>query len=116
MSNWYILDNNHKPVPKPVLEAAKWMEDNPKRKIVKQEYIDDIYVSTVFLGLDHSMYWDEDKTPVLWETMIFGGKHDQSYQERYTSHKDALEGHEKAINFIKKENNGNIKQRNPESD
>lgn len=46
--------------------------------------------------------------------MIFGGEHDQ-YQERYTSHKDALEGHKKAITLITKEN-GNIEQRNPKSD
>lgn len=52
------------------------------------------------------MPWDEDKTPVLWETMIFGGINDQ-YQERYTSYEDALEGHQNAINFIKTENNGN---------
>ena len=101
MSEWYILDNNHNPVPKPVLEAAKWMEDNPNRKAVKQDNLEDdqgnkIFVSTVFLGLNHA--WNSN-VPVLWETMIFGGEHDQ-YQERYTSHKDALEGHKKAINFI----------------
>jgi hypothetical protein len=54
----------------------------------------------VFLGLDHS--WTPGGKPVLWETMIFGGEHDQ-YQERYTSHKDALEGHEKALTLITKE-------------
>ena len=58
-----------------------------------------IFVSTVFLGLDHA--WNSD-VPVLWETMIFGGEHDQ-YQERYTSHEDALEGHKKALTLITKE-------------
>jgi hypothetical protein len=108
MSNWYILDNNHKPVSKPVLEAAKWMENNPNRKRVAYDDLtdlngDDVRVSTVFLGLDHG--WNS-KTPVLWETMIFGGIHDQGYQERYTSYQDALEGHQKAINFIKTGYNG----------
>lgn len=111
MSKWYILDNNHNPVCKPVLEAAKWMEDNLHRKVVKQDRFEDengeeIFVSTVFLALDHSFPWNEDKEPILWETMIFGGEHDQ-YQERYTSYKDALEGHEKALNLVKRENNGN---------
>lgn len=120
MSRWYILDNDHNPVAADVLVAAKWMEDNPSRKIVKRDEIDDILVSTVFLGLDHAMPWDKDKTPVLWETMIFGGTHDQEYQERYTSYEDALEGHEVAVeiaikSLITKEN-GNIEQRNPESD
>lgn len=103
MSNWYILDNNHNPISKPVLEAAKWIEDNPNRKVVKQDRFEDengveIFVSTVFLSLDHA--WNSP-TPVLWETMIFGGEHDQ-YQERYSSYKDALEGHEKAITLITK--------------
>ena len=104
MSKWYILDNNHKPVSKPVLEAVKWMEDNPKRKQIAYDELkdlngDDVRVSTVFLVLDHA--WNS-KTPVLWETMIFGGEHDQ-YQMRYTSYKDALEGHQKALTLITKE-------------
>lgn len=75
MSKWYILDNNHKPVHKPVLESAKWMEDNPNRKTVGYDELkdyngDDVRVSTVFLGLDHC--WNGGK-PILWETMIFGG-------------------------------------------
>lgn len=81
MSGWYILDNDHNPVAADVLVAAKWLEDNPERRVVKQENILDkngetVRVSTVFLGLDHSMPWDKDKTPVLWETMIFRGEHD----------------------------------------
>lgn len=101
MSAWYILNKNNKPVAKPALEATEWLRDNPNRRIVKQDTIDDIDVSTVFLGLDHSIPWDKDKTPVLWETMIFGGEHNE-YQERYTSYKDALEGHEKALTLITK--------------
>ena len=106
MSRWYILDNNNKPVAKPVLEASQWLKDNDNRRIVKRDEIGDILVSTVFLGLDHA--WDSD-IPVLWETMIFGGTHDQEYQERYTSYEDALEGHEVAVeiaikSLITKEN------------
>jgi hypothetical protein len=98
---WYILDNNHKPISKPVLEAAKWMEDNPNRKRVAYDELtdlngDEVRVSTVFLGLDHS--WNSGK-PVLWETMIFGGENDQ-YQERYKSYEDALEGHKIALNLV----------------
>lgn len=99
MSKWYILDENNKPVKATsIMEAADWMENNPERKAVKQENIGDIFISTVFLGLDHA--WNSD-VPVLWETMIFGGEHDQ-YQERYTSHEDALEGHELALTLITK--------------
>jgi hypothetical protein len=100
MSTWYILDNNNKPIPASITEAADWLEESSDRRTVKRDEIGDILVSTVFLGLDHS--WTPGGKPVLWETMIFGGEHDQ-YQERYTSHKDALEGHEKALNLITKE-------------
>lgn len=94
---WYTLDENNKPVKATsIMEAADWMENNLERKAVKQENIGDIFISTVFLGSDHA--WNSD-VPVLWETMIFGGEHDQ-YQERYTSYEDALEGHKKALNLI----------------
>ena len=100
MSKWYILDENNKPVKATsIMEAADWMENNPERKVVKQENIGDIFISTVFLGLDHA--WNSD-VPVLWETMIFGGIHDQ-YQDRYTSYEDALKGHELALTLIPKE-------------
>ena len=99
MRGWYILDNNNNPIAKPTLEATQWLDDNDHRRAVKRDEIGDVTVSTVFLGLDHA--WDSD-IPVLWETMIFGGEHDQ-YQERYTSHKDALEGHKKALTLITKE-------------
>jgi len=100
MSRWYILNNNNKPIPASITEAADWLDNNDHRRIVKQDQIDDVFISTVFLGLDHS--WTPGGKPVLWETMIFGGKHNQ-YQERYTSHKDALEGHKKALTLITKE-------------
>jgi hypothetical protein len=110
MSKWYILDNNHKPVISTAVESSKWMEDNPNRKRVAYDELtdlngDDVRISTVFLGLDHG--WGDSIRPTLWETMIFGGVNDQNYQERYTSYQDALEGHQKAINFIKTGYNGN---------
>jgi hypothetical protein len=93
---WYILDKNNKPIRSTIVDCVEWLKENPERKAVKQEHIGDIFISTVFLGLDHA--WDSD-VPVLWETMIFGGENDQ-YQDRYTSIKDALEGHKKALNLI----------------
>jgi len=100
MSRWYILNNNNKPIPASITEAGDWLEEGSDRRTVKRDEVGDILVSTVFLGLDHS--WTPGGKPVLWETMIFGGEHDQ-YQDRYTSHKDALEGHKKALTLITKE-------------
>jgi hypothetical protein len=99
---WYTLDENNKPVASSAIEYSRWMEQNPTKKALKQEYIGDIYVSTVFLGLDHS--WPEDESkPLLWETMIFGGEYDQ-FMDRYTSVEDALEGHQKAIDLVNSKN------------
>ncbi len=95
---WYILKYK-KPIKATIEEYSKWISKNPKQKVVKQELINDSKVSIVFLGLDHS--W-ENNVPILWETMIFGGKEDM-YQDRYTSYKKALVGHEKAVNLVKNE-------------
>ena len=98
---WYILDENNKPVKATIIQYGEWIEKNPERKAVKQEHIDDIFISTVFLGLDHA--WPKnDIIPVLWETMIFGGEHDQ-YMDRYTSYEDAVEGHQTALNLVNKQ-------------
>ncbi len=51
-----------------------------------------IRVSTVFLVIDHS--WG-DGPPLIFETMIFGGPHDE-FQERYSTRAQAEEGHVRA--------------------
>lgn len=95
----YILKNK-----KPVAETnlfkwGRWFEKT-KRRVIKQKYIGKVFVSTVFLGLDHRFGMSGD--PILFETMIFGGKHDE-YQERYTTYEGALKGHKKAVQLVKKE-------------
>ncbi len=93
----YILDADGNPVPcDDVLEWAKWFQ-GADRCVAKTEISDGVNVSTVFLGLDHNFMGG---TPVLWETMIFGGPHDQ-YCDRYTSREDALRGHEMAVAIAK---------------
>lgn len=51
-------------------------------RIVKQEYVGKLYVSTVFLGLDHS--WVIDGPPILWETMVFQENPEKEYLRRVT--------------------------------
>lgn len=96
----YILDDEGRPVLEPdVLKWALWFERSRKQRIVRQNHIGKVLVSTVFLGLDHSF---RGKIPVLWETMIFDGKHD-GYQKRYKSKEEALAGHEAAVRMVKAE-------------
>jgi len=100
---WYKLDKNNRPIPcKNSVEYIRWESKNPDRKAVKQQHIGNMYISTVFLGLDHA---HGGKKPILWETMIFGGKHDQ-YQVRYDSYEDAVKGHKIAVELVKKDKYG----------
>lgn len=82
MSGNYILDG-HTPIEEPdLMKWAKWFETG-NRIVAKDtadiildgEKVGKVDVSTVFLGLDHS-FNDNDK-PILFETMVFGGKLDQ---------------------------------------
>jgi hypothetical protein len=68
------LNKEDVPVPEPdPFEWAQWFEESSER-VVGRETIGDSTISTVFLGLDHCYDGGE---PVLWETMVFGGKLDQ---------------------------------------
>ena len=104
MTKWigqYVLDANGKPVPEPdVLKWAKWFETAERH--VANDKVFGVHISTVFLGVDYSSPFGGP--PVLWETMIFGGPHDQ-YQERYISRKDAIAGHAKAVAMVRGVNN-----------
>lgn len=92
---WYILKYK-KPILATSDEYTKWYKKNPKQRIIKQEIVNNHKISTVFLGLDHR--YNEDVS-ILWETMIFG-KNYEDYQERYSSHKDAVIGHKKAAKIV----------------
>jgi hypothetical protein len=50
-------------------------------------------VSTVWLGLDHRF---DEGPPLIFETMIFGGPHDQ-YCDRYSTEEAALAGHDQTV-------------------
>lgn len=94
---YYTLDSENKPIKSSLKAFDKWIQKNPLKKPVKQEFVNKIYISTVFLGLDHSY---GGTIPLLWETMIFEGTFD-GYQERYTSYEEALTGHEFAVQMVK---------------
>ena len=108
----YVLDG-HTPVKATSIEDLRF--DDTKR-IVKQTTItqwglsfskkfpfihwgEEILVSTVFLTIDHG--WGNGP-PVLFETMVFGGKHGD-YQERYVTWYEAEQGHRRAVHLVKGE-------------
>jgi len=100
MKDTYILDG-HTPVQEPdILKWGRWLDENNHTRVAL-DTIRGCRVSTVFLGLDHSYCYDEVHEPVLFETMIFGGKYDQ-YQDRYCTWDEAIEGHKKAVKLASK--------------
>lgn len=89
-SKYYILDG-HTPVKASLNQWATWYE-TAGRDVAKTSK-DDVIVSTVFLGIDHS--FGGGGQPMLFETMTFGGPHDQS-QERCSTWEQAEAMHKAA--------------------
>ena len=80
MSNGrYILEGKI-PVPcEDLITWARWIEI-PTNRIVKQQFIGDLWISTVFLGLDHNMLFP-DSPPQLFETLVFRDSTDEDRRE-----------------------------------
>ena len=88
MSDLYILEG-HKPVRcNGAATWAAWIK-GANRRVAKEER-DGVLASTVFLGVDHR--FDCEGPPILFETMILGGPHDQE-QEQYSTWEAAERGH-----------------------
>lgn len=91
----YILGKNHELIETDLMTWVEFFDDINNRRVAK-DIINGVKISTIFLGIDHN--FGEGK-PLLFETMIFGGKHDQ-YQERYPNWNEALAGHKKAVELV----------------
>lgn len=96
----YILEGK-KPVPTWDLNAwGKFME-SPER-IIAQENIGDVFISTVFLGIDHSFKFDQEESPVLFESMVFGGNELNGTITRYHTYSEAKKGHHELVELVRK--------------
>lgn len=97
MSDKYILNEEGNPVPEPdLMKWGAWMQNHAR--MVKRETIGDSEVSTVFLGLDHAF---GGEVPVLWETMVFGGKLDQEQERCGGKRSEALLMHEAMAKMVR---------------
>lgn len=98
MSDMYILIGKTPKKASNVLDWGNWFQNNGKNCIVGNDVMNGILVSTVFLGIDHNFNPRStgNREPILFETMIFGGKHDL-YQRRYSTWQEAEIGHKKSI-------------------
>jgi len=108
MSLFYLLDQNKIPYSVTQDLWANWLTKaiSNGSKTIKFTNLHkySATISTVFLGLDHN--WDisgKSKNPVLFETMIFFNSDILElnyYQERYTSYKDAIQGHRDCVRMV----------------
>lgn len=95
MSRYYDRNGNE-------MTAHEWQqafEKTDARRIERTDLKDGVYVSTVWLGLDHS--WD-DGPPLIFETMVFEGKHDGDCY-RYSTENAAKIGHAKVVAELRRE-------------
>lgn len=117
----YLLDYKGDPIPcSDLFEWASALEACKKKWQLK-DTVGKLYISTVFLGLDHGLMGmfesDGDSryihVPILWETMIFdkpGGKVNYRGQDnvfgdsqfRHRSRKDAYAFHHQKVQEMKR--------------
>ena len=118
MKGGYILDDEGNTVLcNDLLEWAEWFEHAEEKRRIGYDEVGDLYVSTMFLGLDHS-FGIGDK-PLLFETMVFEKKESTNnsirgkefkfhqslddYTERYSTKEEAADGHKRIIEKVKKD-------------
>ena len=95
MNGRYKLDGKTPVEVDDLMEWAKWME--AADRYVGKTSVGVVKVSTVFLGLDHGF---GSHHPVLFETMVFGGKLDQD-DERYSTWDAAEAGHVRWVEKVR---------------
>lgn len=122
VSNYYILDGKTT-VAATLREWTRWMEANHNKRRVAQDTVDRYWISTVFLGLNHS--WG-DGPPLLFETLVFdraetkviewpGGRvrefhpNIEDYGRRWHTWEEAEAGHAKVVRQMKAKTMGLVR-------
>lgn len=93
-----------------VLTADQWLAlfrddaDYYKQKRVAETTVGQLWVSTVWLGLNHQY---GSGPPLIFETMIFPRwDYGELYMDRYSTEAEALAGHERAVAWAKAKHHG----------
>lgn len=94
MSKCYRMDGSLYDGPDPLMEWARDLEDSRGRIIGQDALWNGLWISTVWLGLDHSF---GHGPPLIFETMVFdhlnGGSGVDLDQQRYSTLAQAERGH-----------------------
>lgn len=93
---YYILDDRGQPAPAASVEewGAWYARNMDARRVDRTELPSGVEVSTVFLALNHRHFGSGP--PILYETMVFGGEHDQM-QWRWVTREQAIAGHDQIV-------------------
>lgn len=83
---YYILEGRETRPAANLQEWTNWFDGETQ---VAKDTQEEVQISTVFLGLDHSF---TGGIPMLFETLVFGGKHDGE-MKRYSTWRAAESGH-----------------------
>jgi hypothetical protein len=96
----YILDENKNPVLETdMLKWGTWMSTISSRRVACTfDPVNGSEISTVFLGLDHNY---GSGPPILWETMVFGGKLDKAQDRCSGDWKDAEAMHARMVDKVR---------------
>lgn len=82
-------------LPVPCSDMDEWgVCFGSKERLVAQTHVGCLFVSTVFLGIDHRFFDDGD--PLLFETMVFDDG-DDAYQVRCSTWEQAERQHAEAV-------------------
>jgi len=95
LEHW-ILDDKGRPVQVDLLTWAKWF--GTADRIICHETIGQNWVSTIFMGIDHS--FTHEGPPILWETMTFGAKLHQEQLRCAGSKEQAEAMHEEMVKAV----------------
>ncbi len=98
---FYKLDEDKKVVPSTIEEWTTMIEGRlPTNYIhVGDDTINGFRISTVFMGIWHGLH-SATCAPIVFETMVFDDNAD-IYAERHCTWDEALEGHQRAIQWVK---------------
>jgi len=93
----FTLNDAGEPVPEPdIIKWSEWMGSHDAERLVKQEKVGKLKISTVFHGMD--MTNTLVGRPVqLWETVVFGTKPLRT--RRWRSRADAERGHAEVVKW-----------------
>lgn len=93
----YILQGKIPVIEPDTMKWFMWYNKNDNRRVAHTQIENDERVSTVFLGFDHS--FGDGTSPLLFETMIFGGEYDNDCW-RFSTWEQAETGHNRAVKCL----------------